>query len=314
MMSFLSDLAGIVTENEPLGRLTYFGVGGPARWMVRPRSVAELAEVVRRCRQEGVSCDVLGLGANLLVGDDGVDGVVVRLNDPAFGNVVWGDDKAGGRGVDGVAVTVGAGKSMARLTLDAVLRGLAGLETLAGIPGSLGGFIRMNAGGRFGQISDVVSDVTVVDPAGEIRRLTRDEVGFRYRHSGLTDMIVVAATLVLRPEDKTRLRERYTEIWEYKKASQPLADYSAGCIFKNPPDGSAGQLIDKAGLKRYAIGGASVSEHHANFIVAEQGARARDVLALIGHIRRTVAARFGVELEIEVQVWDRSRTRSMELV
>ncbi|HOB75424.1 MAG TPA: UDP-N-acetylmuramate dehydrogenase [Phycisphaerae bacterium] len=311
-MSFLADFGEIVRENQPLAPLTYFGVGGPARWMVSPRSVAELAEVVRRCRQEDVDVYVLGAGANLLVSDDGVDGVVIRLNAPAFRKVAWERDRDGlvaegwaGADLDGVAVKIGAGLSMARLTLDSVERGLAGLECMAGIPGSLGGIIRMNAGGRFGQISDVVSDVTVLDETGQVRRLGHGEVGFTYRHTKLNGSIVVGATLVLRPDDADRVKKRYEEIWDYKKRSQPLADYSAGCIFKNPPNDSAGRLIDQAGLKGHRIGGASVSEQHGNFIVASKGAQARDVLSLIGTIRRTVAERFGVELELEVQIWDR---------
>lgn len=309
-MSFLADFGEIVRENQPLAPLTYFGVGGPARWMVSPRSVDQLAEVVRRCRREDVDVYVLGEGANLLVGDGGVDGVVIRLHAPAFKKAGWEPDRdvPGGpadRDPDGVAVEAGAGLSMGRLTLDSVGRGLTGLECMAGIPGSLGGIIRMNAGGRFGQISDVVRGVTVLDEAGRVRRLGRDEVGFSYRHTELGGSIVVGATLALRPDDRARVRKRYDEIWAYKKQSQPLADYSAGCVFKNPPKDSAGRLIDQAGLKGYAIGGASVSERHANFIVVAKGGRARDVFTLIGTIRRRVAERFGVELELEVQVWDR---------
>ena len=180
---------------------------------------------------------------------------------------------------------------------------------MAGIPGTLGGIVRMNAGGRFGQISDVICDVTVLDADGVRRRLSQEEVGFSYRHSELNGSIVVGATLLLRPDDAGRVRKRYNEIWEYKRASQPLADYSAGCVFKNPPGASAGSLIDRAGLKGYAVGGAYVSPQHANFILAREGARARDIFTLIGHIRRVVAERSGVELELEIQVWDQCRAR-----
>jgi UDP-N-acetylmuramate dehydrogenase len=310
-MSFLSDFGAIVSEREPLGRQTYFGVGGPARWMVRPRSTEELAGVVDRCRQEGVRVYVLGLGANLLVSDEGVDGVVIRLCEPAFKSVSWrvNDECAstGNHSQDSATIAVGAGMNMARLALDAVLHGLTGLECMAGIPGSLGGIIRMNAGGRFGQIADVVRGVTVLEPNGTLRQLTHGEVGFSYRHTELSGCIVLDATLGLRQECAGAVRRRYDEIWEYKRASQPLADCSAGCVFKNPAGGSAGRLIDQAGLKGYAIGGAFVSQQHANFIVAREGAAARDVLALIGHIRRVVAERFGTELELEVEIWGQCR-------
>lgn len=311
-MTFLSDFAEIVRENRPLGPLTYFGVGGPARWLVSPRSLDELVGVVQRCRQEDVPMYVLGKGANLLVSDDGVDGVVLRLDAPAFKKASWETDRAaiaaGTREADpdGTAVEVGAGMSVGGLMLESMRRGLAGLECMAGIPGSMGGMIRMNAGGRFGQISDVVCDVSVLDDAGQVRRLARDEVGFSYRHTELGESIIVGANLVLRPEDAARIRARYTQIWDYKKKSQPLAEYSAGCVFKNPPGESAGRLIDKAGLKGYSVGGAFVSEQHGNFIVAKEGARARDILALIGTILRKVAEQFGVELELEIQVWGRT--------
>lgn len=315
MQSFLSDFADVVTENEPLAPLTYFGLGGPARWMARPRSVAQLSEIVRRCRAEGITVKVLGLGANLLVSDDGVDGVVIRLNDKGFRTVEWETDRdllerpARGPDPDGVAVRVGGGFDMSRLTLDSVRRGLDGIGCMAGIPGTLGGIIRMNAGGRFGQIADVVCDITVVHPSGEVRRLTHDEIGFSYRRTALDGAIVSEAILVLRPDDPQRVRTRYTEIWDYKKKSQPLADYSAGCVFKNPPGRSAGRLIDEAGLKGHGVGGAYVSPHHANFIVAKEGATARDVIALIGQVRRTVADCFGVELELELEVWESRQAR-----
>ncbi|GMV98005.1 MAG: UDP-N-acetylmuramate dehydrogenase [Phycisphaerae bacterium] len=318
-MAFLSDLSEIVTEYEPLGPLTYFGLGGPARWLVRPRSLVELAEVTRRCRQESVPLRVLGRGANLLVGDDGVDGVVLRLEAPAFKVVNWRADRKGDSegltrpDADAAVVTAGAGTDMARLSLDAVRRGLAGLECMAGIPGTLGGIIRMNAGGRFGQIADAVRDVTAVDADGEVRRLSRDEVGFGYRHTELGGAVVCGATLLLRREDEARLRKRHAEIWNYKKASQPLADSSAGCVFKNPPGASAGRLIDQAGLKGYRVGGASVSPQHANFIVAGEGATAGDVLAVIRHVRRTVAERTGVALELEIEVWRKDCPDNAEL-
>lgn len=317
-MEFLSDLSEIISENEPLGPLTYYGLGGPARWLASPRGVDELAELVRRCRQEEVPLRVLGLGANVLVCDEGVDGVVVRLNAPAFRLVNWGLDRDPATGLvrpsegDDVPVSAAGGADMARMTLDAIRRGLTGIECMAGIPGTLGGIVRMNAGGRFGQISDCVREVTVVDAAGQVRRLSREEVGFRYRHTDLGGAVVCGATLSLRTDDARRVRERYTEIWDYKKKSQPLSDSSAGCVFKNPPNNSAGRLIDQAGLKSHRMGGASVSPQHANFIVAERGAAARDVLALIRHVRRTVADQFGIELELEIEVWDPCRARNAE--
>ena len=310
-MPFLAELSEIITEHEPLAPLTWFELGGPARWFARPRSIPELQTLVRQCNVEGVELFRLGRGANLLVSDEGVDGVVVRLDMPAFQEIVWPTDLRS----DTVLVRVGGGVDMATLARDAVNRGLAGLECMGGIPGSMGGIIRMNAGGRFGQIADVVRDVTIIDEAGNLRTLSHDEVGFSYRRTRLGDATVVGATLALQPVDPGPLRERFLEIMQYKKASQPpMGDKSAGCIFKNPPGQSAGALIDRAGLKGRSVNGAYVSEKHANFIMAREGGTARDVLTLIGIVRREVAERFGVELELEIEVWDRRRARSSEPV
>lgn len=308
---FLSGLSEIVTPNEPLGPHTWLRVGGPARWFARPRSVDDVRELARRCYQEGIEMLTLGLGANLLVSDDGVDALVVRLSDSSFESVSWGGP-GDHRGDGPVFVTVGGGADMHRLVSEAVRKGLGGLEPLAGIPGTAGGVLRMNAGGRFGNICDVTAEVAVVDPQGRYRTLTRQEAGFRYRGSNLAGMVVCGAALALEPADPAALRERFREIWEAKKRTQPLAEHSAGCVFKNPPNASAGAMIDQAGLKGRRVGGATVSPKHANFIVTGPGATAQDVVTLIEIIRREVADRFGVELETEVQFWGRQRTRNAE--
>lgn len=307
-MPFLSNMADVVHANEPLSPHTYFGLGGAARWFARPQSMEQLREILGQCRDENIRSYVLGLGANLLVDDDGVDGVVVRLNSPAFRRMEWELEANPPR------VTAAGGVDLNRLILDAVRQGLGGLECMAGIPGTLGGAIRMNAGGRFGQIADVVREIVVVDIDGRERTMSAAEVGFRYRGSNLNNLLVCQATLELRPEDPAELRRRYMEIWDYKKRTQPLAYPSAGCVFRNPPGHSAGQLIDRAGMKGRTIGGAMVALEHANFIVAKEGATARDVLALIALVRREVAERFGVELELELEIWSSRHARSEELV
>lgn len=294
-----SEWPAFVTPNEPLAPYTTYEVGGPARWLAQPRTVGELANLVTRCGRAEVRLHVLGRGANLLVCDDGVDGMVVRLNGPEFRRVNWGEP-----GDDGeVLVTAGAGADLGRVALDAVRRGLSGLEWMAGIPGTLGGAVRMNAGGRFGQIGDVVREVSVLASDGSERTLSGAQVGFRYRGTNLGDAIVCRVTLGLRPDRPEAVRNRFMEVWDSKKRSQPLAEATAGCVFKNPPGCSAGELIDRAGLKNRRIGGAQVSDRHANFIVAQEGAKASDVLELIALVRREVAARFGVELELEIEIW-----------
>ena len=174
---------------------------------------------------------------------------------------------------------------------------------MAGIPGSMGGIVRMNAGGRFGQIADVVRRVTVVDEMGRLRMLSNQEIGFRYRGTNLNSSIICQADLELHPADPTELREQFLAIWNHKKETQPLGKNSAGCVFKNPEGHSAGELIDRAGLKGCSVGGATVSRCHANFIVTKEGATARDVLALIDRIRQEVADKFEIELELEIELW-----------
>ncbi len=290
-----ADLAPVCEANAPLAPLTWYGLGGCARVLATVDSRESLGGVLSRAREAGLPVYVLGAGANVLVSDDGVDGVVIRLKGGAFSRIEW----------TSFGVVAGAGVDMAKLTFAAVRRGLWGLECMAGIPGTVGGCIRMNAGGRFGQISDVVRRVWTVDRSGCRREWKKEEIGFAYRHCGLGEEIIERAELALTPCDADVVRARYREVWDYKRRTQPLAADSAGCVFKNPPGASAGALIEQAGLKGASCGGAAVSHEHANFIVATKGASARDVLRLIGLVRRRVAEHSGVELELEVQVWGR---------
>lgn len=314
MQSYFADMAEYVVENEPLARHTSYGVGGPARWLARPRTIDELALLMRRCVREDIPVFTMGRGANLLVSDDGVDGMVIRLDAPAFTRVDW--PAAAGASMSGRSATVvaGAGADMFRLVTEAGRRGLAGIEGLAGIPGRLGGIVRMNAGGRWGQISDVVRALTVVNDLGDVRRLSPAEAGFGYRRSSLAGVVVCDLRIELTRDDPKAIRERFKAVWKSKAATQPMSSPSAGCVFKNPPGGSAGGLIDRAGLKGRTVGGARVSEIHANFIVTRPGAAAADVFTLIGQIRREVARQFGVELDLEIEVWGRRVVRTAEAV
>ena len=277
----------------PLGRLTWFRVGGSARFVFRPRDAEDLSALVMRARNEDVPVKVLGSGANVLVSDDGFDGVVVRLDHPAFSRELRCE---GG-------VEVGAGVELMPLSRGCSQEGLSGLEGLAGIPATVGGAVRMNAGGRFGDFGSVVSEVEILRDDGVIERRTRDALGFGYRQSELGNGIVLSARLALSEDDPVRVKKHFDECFEYKKASQPLADRSAGCVFKNPAGASAGALIDQAGLKGKAFRKAHISHRHANFIVTELGAKASDVLGLIDIVRERVAEECGVQLELEIDVW-----------
>jgi UDP-N-acetylmuramate dehydrogenase len=289
----VSEPAPVCVEDAPLAPLTSFGLGGRARVLATVSSSEQLGGLLSWAHETDLPVYVLGGGANVLVSDDGVDGLVVRLKGGAFDEIRW----------NGPRVTAGAGADMAKLTLASVRRDLSGLECMAGIPGTVGGCIRMNAGGKFGEIGSVVRRVWTVDRSGCRREWKQEELGFRYRGCALRDEIIERAELELTPAEAGRAVARYREVWAYKRQSQPLAGDSAGCIFKNPPGISAGALIDRAGLKGTSVGGAAVSQEHANFIVASDGASASDVIKLIDTVRRRVKECFGVQLELEVNVW-----------
>ena len=296
-MQIANPFAGLeqaVTENEPLARYTWYKIGGPARWFIRPRSLDELREASLRCLENSIPVYVLGLGANVLVSDEGVpDGAVFRLDDDHWRRAKF----------SGTTVEVGAGVDMQKLLVRTVRQGLAGIECLAGIPGTVGGGVRMNAGGKFGDIGAVVSRVTVMDSAGNVFERHKDDLVFEYRTTNIAAPFILGATLDLEEDDPERILARTKEIWMYKRNSQPLNTKNCGCIFKNPRGLSAGALIDQAGLKGMKAGGAEVSEKHANFIVAHPGCRAEDVQKLIKIIREKVYEKNDVVLESEVRVW-----------
>lgn len=292
---------------------TWFGVGGRADNLARPRTVDDLCDLLRMFAGQPVR--VLGDGANLLVHDDGVDGLVLSLEH--FSSIEYlGCDPANGEAPDrptAVIVRAGAGVRLPSLIVETVRYGIAGLEPLAGIPATVGGATFMNAGGAFGQIGDAVESVQAVTRLGDRLDIPHDQLHFDYRHSGLDWLIITGADfdLTLLPGDRrARLRQRLKDVMAYKKDTQPLADDSAGCVFKNPIVAgqrvSAGRLIDQSGCKGMSVGGAEVSDRHANFIVTRDGCRAAHIIDLMRTVRRTVHERMGVELEPEVVVWSRS--------
>lgn len=293
-MTWLSGFESIVRPDVPLRDHTWYRLGGTARWMCAPHDAAQLACLIQRLGEARIPWRMLGRGANVIVRDEGFDGAVIRLSEPAFAAERYTSE----------GLHAGAGLDFPKLIRRTLDRGRVGLEALAGIPGTLGGVIRMNAGGRHGEIGQFARGVEVIDSDGQQRELSAEQVAFRYRHTDLAGMIVVGATLALPEGDAAAAIQRHRDIWREKFNSQPpLAERSAGCIFKNPPGGSAGRLLDEAGLKNASVGGARISERHANFIVAEASACASDVLRLIDMARERVAKAFNVELKLEVEVW-----------
>jgi UDP-N-acetylmuramate dehydrogenase len=306
--SLYSDLDVSAQVDAPLAEHTWFGIGGRADLLVRPNSIEALVTLARRCRRDGIPLRVLGSGANLLVDDEGVDGVVVKLDTECFRRVDFNADGIVER------MRVFGGASMEKLVQDSARRGLRGLEPMSGIPASLGGAIRMNAGGKFGAIGDVVDAVAVLGADGEQRVFTASELRFGYRESNLPAGIVLWASLRVAEDDPIACRERVKEIFAYKKSTQPMAAHSAGCMFRNPvmPDGSrvsAGKLIDLAGLKGTRVGCAFVSAEHGNFIAIDRkaGAPARtdDLRELVDLIKSRVLDGAKVELQTEVVFWRR---------
>lgn len=293
-MSWFADFKQFVRTDAPLHELTWYRLGGPARWLCEPRDEDELSALLQQITRAGVEWRVLGSGANVIVRDEGFDGAVIHLSGPAFEKIEF----------DHETVRAGAAVDLPKLVRAALKEGLVGLEVLAGIPATLGGAVRMNAGGRYGEIGQFVREIRVLNPEGQIHSQSAADVGFAYRHTNLRDCVILSATLALSRGDAQQALVRHREIWNEKYASQPaLAQRTSGCVFKNPPGQPAGLLLDRAGLKGVRIGGAEISTRHANFIVAHDGATAADVLELLSLAKERVRAATGIDLEPEVEIW-----------
>ena len=230
------------------------------------------------CHENQIPVRLLGGGSNLLVKDEGVRGAVVRITGDAFAHVE----------IDGTYVRAGSGALLSQLISQTVRAGLAGLETLAGIPGTVGGALHGNAGGRSGDIGQFVTSATVLTVRGDQYVRTEDELSFRYRSSSIDELAIIDCSFELQEDDPDDITQRMRKIWIMKKASQPLSFQSAGCIFKNPRGLSAGALIEQAGLKGTKVGQAEISDRHANFIVTGEGARTSDALEIIERVREKV--------------------------
>jgi len=293
-MNIFSGLEKIVETNYPLAKCTWYGLGGPADYFIRPETVKQLRDVVQRCNENNIAIYALGFGSNILISDDGLRAAVIKLEAEKFAQIQF----------DGEQLTAWAGAELSELVLTCVKKGLSGIEALTGIPGSIGGAVRMNAGGAFGDIGAAIETVTLMDSQGNIFEESKPELMFDYRRTNITAKFILNARLKLTGSDPEQIMRTVKEIWIYKKNSQPLNTRNCGCIFKNPRGVSAGALIDRASLKGLQIGGAIVSEKHGNFIIAEKGCKSRDVVRLIDAIKERVKEQFGIELELEIEIWD----------
>lgn len=283
--------SGIFME-EPMKKHTTFRVGGPADVLVQPDETA-LAAILALCRQYHVSYSFIGNGSNLLVGDKGIRGVVIEMTDP-MGNIE----------VDGTKITAQAGAMLSKIANTAASNGLGGMEFAAGIPGSVGGAVVMNAGAYGGEMKDIIERVYVLDENGAQLELDRDALDLGYRHSCIPEKkyIVTKVVLELVPRNEAEIRSEMKELNEKRAEKQPLQYPSAGSTFKRPEGYFAGKLIMDAGLRGYQVGGAQVSEKHCGFVVNKGDATAADICQLMRDVSDKVQAQFGVVLEPEVKM------------
>jgi UDP-N-acetylmuramate dehydrogenase len=298
METVIAGLAGLVPEenilvNEPMKKHTTFRIGGEAACYVKIQNADQLATVQKFLQQESVPMQVLGNGSNLLFSDEGFAGVILEIC-----------DKMNGIRVEGSQMIVQAGALMSKVARVAYENGLTGFEFAAGIPGTIGGGTVMNAGAYGGELKQVISSVKMLDETGKIVELSNEEMEFGYRTSIVKKKpyIVVEVTLQLRPGKQEEILEAMEDLAFRRRDKQPLEYPSAGSTFKRPEGYFAGELIMKSGLRGYRVGGAQVSEKHCGFVINTGDATAEDVLQLMEHVKNTVKATFGVELEPEVIV------------
>lgn len=301
---WFESIAGRSLPSVALAAYTSFRIGGRADVLFFPRDLAALREACELCRERDVPLFVLGAGTNLLVSDDGVRGVVVSLKDgfQRLGIETDGGSSGGSNDFEQrVIVRADGAVKLPRMARFAAARGLAGAEFMHGIPGAIGGAVRMNAGTRNGATADILLDAEVLDSDARLRTLSRDDLRFGYRSSALEPgCIVVSARFALPRDEPKRIAARMAADAAYRKSTQPLSSRSAGSFFINPKGASAGWLIETAGLKGYAAGDAHVSRKHANFLVNGGGASAHDMVAVMRHVQNTVAERSGIWLATEV--------------
>ncbi|MFQ6612085.1 MAG: UDP-N-acetylmuramate dehydrogenase [Fidelibacterota bacterium] len=283
---------GKFLAREPMSRHTTYGIGGPVLAYIVPKDVDDLATVLRFTREENIPIFFAGSGSNLLVSDSGYDGLVISL-EKTFDKLNF----------EGPKVTVEAGVKLVKLVKETIKRKLSGLEGLVGVPGTVGGALKMNAGAFGNEISTMLINLTVMTLQGTVKTYQRGELIFNYRYSSIPDdEIIVSALLQLEPSDVETIQSRWSKASQDRKTSQPLKVRSAGSVFKNPTEGkAAGYLIDQAGLKGTRVGDVEISAKHANFFFNRGNAKAVDMVALIRLAQDKVYEKFGIKLELEIK-------------
>ncbi len=302
----LNDLNTPHQLNAPLAPLTRYKVGGSAQILAQPQSITQLLQITKHCHATKTPLYIIGNGSNLLItntSDTPIIGLVIQLNSPAFQQIDINPNTA--------QATAAAGTQLANLITTTIKHNLIGLEPLAGIPATIGGAIKTNAGSKFGDIAATLHSLTLITPDNSTKTLTKPQLNFTYRCSNLPDdHIIISATFQLTStNDPAALQKRFKQVIQHKRDTQPITKNSAGCVFKNPSTDitskSAGQLIDEAGLKGHQIGNAQISTQHANFIITHPNATATDILNLITHTQNTVMNSFNIKLQPEIVIWSK---------
>ena len=284
--------ASLCLMNESLKKHTTYGIGGPADLMIFPKSKQDLIKVIEIINENKIQLTILGSGSNVLVSDNGIRGAVISLKN-SLKQIE----------VDNNILYAECGTMLGKIVKHAVKNNLIGLENLNGVPGTLGGALIMNAGAWGGEISENLIHVEVINSKSEIQKIQKKDLNFSYRQSSFNkDDILLSAKFNLKKADKDIIKENFIEAQSGRKKSQPLNKRSAGSLFKNPKNNSAGKLLDEAGLKGFSIGGAKISEKHANFFINDGDASSRDMLMLIKKAHKEVKDKFNVNLSLEVKL------------
>ncbi len=283
-------ITGKIMENEPMANHTSYGIGGPALAFIEPKSIKELQMIKSFAEKYQVPVNCIGNGSNLLVSDEGINSFVVSL-EKSYKNILF----------DGYKCHAEAGVKLSKLVKECIKRNLAGLETLIGIPGTLGGALIMNAGSFGNEISNYLTSIELLNRNGVVEQKPANEIEFTYRSSTFNKYdIILSAEFKLKKASEIEIQKNRDQANFSRKSTQPLKFRSAGSVFKNPKDFAAGYLIDQAGLKGKSIGGAMVSSIHANFIINQANAKANDVVQLIKIIRDTILKKYSIVLELEI--------------
>jgi len=284
--------ASLCLMNESLKKHTTYGIGGPADLMIFPKSKQDLIKVIEIINENKIQLTILGSGSNVLVSDNGIRGAVISLKNSL--KQIEVDDNI---------LYAECGTMLGKIVKHAVKNNLIGLENLNGVPGTLGGALIMNAGAWGGEISENLIHVEVINLKSEIQKIQKKDLNFSYRQSSFNkDDILLSAKFNLKKADKDIIKENFIEAQSGRKKSQPLNKRSAGSLFKNPKNNSAGKLLDEAGLKGFSIGDAKISEKHANFFINDGDASSRDMLMLIKKAHKEVKDKFNVNLSLEVKL------------